>query len=321
MHYLVTGGCGFIGSHFIRGALQRDATLEITNIDLLTYAGNPENLRGVDTLSGIRYHFEHGDIADAALIEKIMRRAKFDALINFAAESFVDRSIARPRPFVHSNVNGAFVLIEVARAAGVRFVQISTDEVYGSLGDTGLFTESTPLAPSSPYSASKAAADLLALANHRTFGQDVVLLRCSNNFGPNQHPEKLIPRMILCALQDEPLPLYGDGLHVRDWIHVEDHCTAVQLALEHGRSGEIYNIGAGNERRNIDILHFILGHLGKPESLIRHVADRPGHDRRYAIDSTKARTELGWQPQREFYTALAETIEWYRSGSFLTAKA
>jgi len=312
MHYLVTGGCGFIGSQFIRAALRKDPSLVITNIDLLTYAGNPENLREIETLSGIRYHYQQGDIADQALVEKIVRGAKFDAIINFAAESFVDRSIAQPRPFVHSNVNGAFVLMEAARAAGVRFVQISTDEVYGSLGDTGLFTEATPLAPSSPYSASKAAADLLALAHHRTFGQDIVILRCSNNFGPHQHPEKLIPRMILCALQDEPLPLYGDGLHVRDWIHVEDHCAAIHLALKHGRSGEIYNIGAGNERRNIDILRIILGHLGKPESLIRHVADRPGHDLRYAIDSTKARAELGWEPQREFHTALAETIEWYR---------
>lgn len=312
MHYLVTGGCGFIGSHFIRGAFARAASLEITNIDLLTYAGNPENLREIETLSGVRYHFHHGDIADEALVEKIVRGTNFDAIINFAAESFVDRSIAQPRPFVHSNVTGASVLMEAARAAGVKFVQISTDEVYGSAGDTGLFTESTPLSPSSPYSASKAAADLLALANHHTFGQDIVILRCSNNFGPHQHPEKLIPRMILCALQDEPLPLYGDGLHVRDWIHVEDHCAAVMLAIARGRPGEIYNIGANNERRNIDILHSILSQLGKPESLICHVPDRPGHDRRYAIDSSKARAELGWEPQREFHTALAETIEWYR---------
>ncbi|HEX2749988.1 MAG TPA: dTDP-glucose 4,6-dehydratase [Verrucomicrobiales bacterium] len=310
MHYLVTGGCGFIGSHFIRRALKRE-DVEITNIDLLTYAGNPENLRGIEAECGAGYQFHQGDVADAELVSEIMRGKKFDAVIHFAAESFVDRSIARPRTFVHSNVNGTFVMLEAARAAGIRFVQISTDEVYGSLGETGLFTENTPLAPSSPYSASKASADLLALANHRTFGQDVVILRCSNNFGPRQHPEKFIPRMILCALRDDPLPVYGDGLYVRDWIHVEDHCAAIQLALDHGRSGEIYNIGSGNERRNIDIVRMILAHLGKPASLIRHVEDRPGHDRRYAIDSSKARAELGWSPEREFHTAFAETIAWY----------
>ena len=312
MHYLVTGGCGFIGSHFIRQALRDADALEITNLDLLTYAGNVENLRDVAGEYARRYHFHHGDIADEALVEKIMQAAKFDAVINFAAESMVDRSIAQPRTFVHSNVTGTSVMLEAARAAGVRFVQISTDEVYGSLGETGVFTEDTPLAPRSPYSASKAAADLLALAHHHTFGQDVVILRCSNNFGPHQHAEKLIPRMILCALNNEPLPLYGDGLHVRDWIHVTDHCAAIQAAIASGKSGEVYNIGASNERPNIEILRHILTHLGKPESLIRHVADRPGHDRRYAIDSSKAKRELAWQPRREFAEALAETIEWYR---------
>ena len=311
MHYFVTGGCGFIGSHFIRQALRQNAALQITNLDLLTYAGNEENLRDVVAECAGRYHFHHGDIADELLVGNVMRRRPFDAVINFAAESMVDRSIAQPRPFVHSNVTGAFVLLEAARAAGVRFIQISTDEVYGSLSDTGVFTETTPLAPRSPYSASKAAADMLALANHHTFGQDVVILRCSNNFGTHQHPEKLIPRMILCALKDEPLPLYGDGLHVRDWIHVSDHCAAILLAIRHGTSGQVYNIGAGNERRNLEILRLILAHLGKPESLIHHVADRPGHDRRYALDSTKARTALGWQPQREFAGALAGTIDWY----------
>jgi dTDP-glucose 4,6-dehydratase len=316
MHYLVTGGCGFIGSHFIRGALRRDPSLQITNLDLLTYAANPENLRELDSLCGVRYHFHHGDIADAALVETIMRGANFDAAINFAAESFVDRSIAQPRPFVHSNVTGASVMLEAARAAGVRFLQISTDEVYGSLGETGLFTENSPLRPNSPYAATKAAADVLALANHHTYGQYLVILRCSNNYGPNQHPEKFIPRMTLCALNDEPLPLYGDGLHVRDWIHVDDHCAAIHLALAHGQPGRIYNIGAGNERRNLEVARFILRQLGKPEALIRHVADRPGHDRRYAIDGTRARRELGWEPQRDFFTALAETIEWYRGGSY-----
>lgn len=308
MHYLVTGGCGFIGSHFIRQSLRGNASLEITNIDLLTYAGNPDNLAGIDER---RYHFRRGDIADESFVHQVVSARPYDAVINFAAESFVDRSISQPRPFVHSNVTGASVMLEAARAAGVRFVQISTDEVYGSLGDTGAFTETTPLSPRSPYSASKTAADLLALANHHTFGQDVVVLRCSNNFGTHQHPEKLIPRMILCALRDEPLPLYGDGLHVRDWIHVSDHCRAIQLALERGKPGEVYNIGAGNERQNIEILRFILRRLDKPESLIRHVTDRPGHDRRYAIDSRKAKRELGWSPQREFCEALNETIEWY----------
>jgi dTDP-glucose 4,6-dehydratase len=311
MHILVTGGCGFIGSHFIRKCLQENPALEITNLDLLTYAGSPENLRDVAADCAARYHFVQGDIADEALVASLFSRQDFTAVVNFAAESFVDRSIAQPRPFAHSNVTGASVMLEAARAAGIRLVQISTDEVYGSLGETGLFTESTPLSPRSPYSASKAAADLLALANHHTFGQDVIILRCSNNYGTHQHPEKLIPRMILCALRNEPLPLYGDGLHVRDWIHVTDHCAAIQLALTRGVSGEVYNIGASTERRNIAILRAILHHLGKPESLIHHVADRPGHDRRYAIDSTKARRALGWQPQREFTTALAETIDWF----------
>ncbi len=313
MHYLVTGGCGFIGSHFIRQALHGRADLTITNVDLLTYAGNAANLRDVGEGFAERYQFHRGDIADESLVERIMAGGKYDAVINFAAESMVDRSIAEPRPFVHSNVRGAFVLLEAARAAGVRFVQISTDEVYGSLGETGAFTEETPLAPRSPYSASKAAADVLTLANHHTFGQDAVILRCSNNYGTHQHPEKLIPRMILCALKDEPLPLYGDGLHVRDWIHVSDHCAAILLAIERGQSGEVYNIGANNEQPNIEILRRILSHLGKPESLIHHVADRPGHDRRYAIDSSRAQRELGWRPQHEFEEGLAQTIEWYRT--------
>jgi dTDP-glucose 4,6-dehydratase len=315
MQYLVTGGCGFIGSHFIRQALRGNAGLGITNVDLLTYAGNVRNVADVVEKFEGRYHFHRGDIADEGVVQQVMRSGKFDAVINFAAESMVDRSIAQPRPFVHSNVTGAAVMLEAARGAGVRFVQISTDEVYGSLGETGAFTEETPLAPRSPYSASKAAGDVLALANYHTFGQEVVVLRCSNNYGTHQHGEKLIPRMILCALKDEPLPLYGDGLHVRDWIHVTDHCAAIQLAIERGKAGEVYNVGAGNERPNIEVLRRILAHLGKPESLIRHVADRPGHDRRYAIDNTKARRELGWEPRRGFEEGLAETIEWYRAGA------
>ena len=265
MHYLVTGGCGFIGSHFIRMALRREPALAVTNLDLLTYAGNPENLSDVVAECGGRYQFVHGDIADEALTEKLFAGRKFDAVINFAAESMVDRSIARPRPFVHSNVTGTHVLLEASRAAGVRFVQISTDEVYGSLGQSGAFTEHSPLDPGSPYSASKAAADLLVLANHRTFAQDALVLRCSNNYGTHQHPEKLIPRMILCALRDEPLPLYGDGLNVRDWIHVTDHCMAILAAIAHGKSGEVYNLGADNEHPNIDTVRAILRHLDKPE--------------------------------------------------------
>lgn len=311
MHYLITGGCGFIGSQFIRELMRRDAEALVTNIDLLTYAGDVGNLEEVPEQCGARYQFRRGDIADAAFIDEVMAGPAYDVVINFAAESFVDRSIAQPRPFVHTNITGTAVMLEAARTAGVRFVQISTDEVYGSLGPEGAFTESTPLAPGSPYSASKAGADLLVQANHRTFGQDIVILRCSNNFGPRQHAEKLIPRMIGCALRDEPLPLYGDGLNVRDWIHVEDHCAAIHRAVEHGRAGEVYNIGAGHEWPNIDILRFILRHLGKPESLIRYVPDRPGHDRRYAIDSAKARRELGWMPVHSFKQALAETIDWY----------
>lgn len=315
MHYLVTGGCGFIGSHFIRQALEQHPQLQITNLDLLTYAGSLQNLDGLPPAAAARLHFQQGDIADAALVSALFQASSFDAVINFAAESFVDRSIAQPRPFVHSNVNGTAELLEAARAAGVRLVQISTDEVYGSLGAEGFFTEDTPLHPRSPYSASKAAADLLVLANHHTYGQDALVLRCTNNFGTHQHGEKLIPRMIRCALRDEPLPLYGDGLQVRDWIHVSDHCRAILLAVERGRAGAVYNIGANEERRNIDMLRFILQQLGKPESLITHVADRPGHDRRYAVDSTRARQELGWVPQRDFTAALAETIAWYRGGS------
>lgn len=311
MHYLVTGGCGFIGGHFIRMVLRHEPALTVTNLDLLTYAGNSENLSVVAAESGGRYQFVHGDIADEEITGRLFAGTKFDAVINFAAESMVDRSIARPRPFVHSNVTGASVLVGAARAAGVRFVQVSTDEVYGSLGDSGSFTEQSPLDPSNPYAASKAAADLLVLANHRTFAQDVIVLRCSNNYGTNQHPEKLIPRMILCALRDEPLPLYGDGLNVRDWIHVTDHCAAILAAISRGRSGEVYNIGADNERPNIETVRAILHHLGKPDSLISYVTDRPGHDRRYAINSSKARRELGWKPKRQWEEALAETINWY----------
>ena len=311
-HYLVTGGCGFIGSNFIRQQLRLQPDLHITNLDALTYAGNPASLEDVVASAGQRYAFIHGDLADAGKVREVFAGAPFDAVVNFAAESHVDRSIEGPEVFVRANVTGAYLLLEAARKAGIpRFLQVSTDEVYGSLGAEGLFTESTPLCASSPYSASKASADLLVLANHHTFGQDVVVTRCSNNYGPYQFPEKLIPLMILKAMRGEALPVYGDGLNVRDWIHVEDHAAGIQRVLEQGRAGEVYNLGASQEWTNIDIVKLILRLLDKPESLISYVKDRPGHDRRYAIDSSKTQQELGWVAQRQFDEALAETIQWY----------
>jgi dTDP-glucose 4,6-dehydratase len=261
---------------------------------------------------GERYEFCRADIADPKRIEQIAQRHCYYGLINFAAESHVDRSIESPENFIHTNIVGTSVLLEVARRSGIkRFVQISTDEVYGSLGAEGRFTEQSPLRPSSPYSASKASADLLALAAHKTYDQEVVITRCSNNYGPYQFPEKLIPLMILRALADEPMPVYGDGLNVRDWIHVDDHCRAIFDVLMEGKSGETYNIGAENERTNLEVVQAILEHLGKPEALIDFVEDRPGHDRRYAIDATKIRRELGWKPLHTFGLGLAETIDWY----------
>lgn len=313
LHYLVTGGCGFIGSNYIRQQLRAQPDLRITNFDALTYAGNPENLRDVEATCGGRYEFIHADLADAAAVAAAFAGRNYDAVVHFAAESHVDRSIEGPEVFVRANVTGSYHLVEAARKSGVpRYLQVSTDEVYGSLGDEGYFTETTPLAPSSPYSASKASADLLVLANHHTFGQNVVVTRCSNNYGPWHYPEKLIPLMIIKAMHDEPLPVYGDGLNVRDWIHVEDHAAGIQIVLEKGRSGEVYNLGASQEWKNIDIVRLILKLLGKPESLISFVKDRPGHDRRYAIDPTKTREELGWTAQRRFDEALASTIQWYQ---------
>ena len=312
-HYLVTGGCGFIGSNYIRQQLRAQPDLRITNLDALTYAGNPANLRDVEASAGSRYAFIHADLADAAAVAAAFTDRSFDAVVNFAAESHVDRSIEGPEVFVRANVTGTYNLLEAARKHGVpRYLQVSTDEVYGSLGDDGFFTETTPIAPSSPYSASKAAADLLVLANHHTFGQEVVVTRCSNNYGPFHYPEKLIPLIIIKAMHDEPLPVYGDGLNVRDWIHVEDHAAGIQRVLEQGRPGQVYNLGASQEWKNIDIVKLILRLLGKPESLISYVKDRPGHDRRYAIDSTKTRTELGWTAQRQFDEAIAQTIRWYQ---------
>ena len=312
MHYLVTGGCGFIGSNFIRKVLHERPAARVTNIDALTYAGNRASLADVEADFPDRYRFVHADIADRSLTGALARGADFTAVLNFAAESHVDRSISGPEAFVHANVTGAYNMMELARAAGIRFLQVSTDEVYGSLGPDGFFVETLPLQPSSPYSASKASADLLALANHHTFGQDVVITRCSNNYGPWQYPEKLIPLMIIRAMHDQSLPVYGDGLNIRDWIHVADHCAGILRVLDAGRSGEVYNLGANTEWENISIVKRILSLLGKPESLITYVKDRPGHDRRYAIDSSKARNELGWTPAQSFDEAIAATVRWYQ---------
>ncbi len=284
----------------------------MTNVDVLTYAGNLANLNGVVEEHGERYEFFKADIANADAMDALMTEHQFFAVINFAAESHVDRSINSPENFIHTNLIGTSVLLNSARRHGVqRFVQISTDEVYGSLGEKGKFTEKSPLDPSSPYSASKAGADLLALACYKTYGQEVVVTRCSNNYGPYQFPEKLIPLMIIKAVRDEPLPVYGDGMNVRDWIHVQDHCAAVVAALFEGNPGAIYNFGGGNEKTNLDLVKLILKKLGKPESLISFVTDRPGHDRRYAIDSSFAERGLKWKPRTNFKDELEVTVQWY----------
>ena len=305
----VTGGCGFIGSNFIRFALAARPDVEITNFDKLTYAGNPENLSDVE--SNPRYRFVKGDIADRDAVRAALT-SDFDAVVNFAAETHVDRSILDASEFIATNVLGAQVLFETARNLGTgKFIEISTDEVYGALGPTGYFTEETPLAPNSPYSASKASADLIARSYFHTFGLPAVVTRCSNNFGPYQFPEKLIPLFVTNALAGEKLPLYGDGLNVRDWVYVDDHSSAILAVLDKGRAGEVYNIGGGNERTNKEITFSILKILGKPESLVEYVKDRPGHDRRYAVDSSKIRRELGWAPARSFDDALEATVKWY----------
>jgi len=282
------------------------------NLDKLTYAGNAENLADVE--GNPRYRFVHGDVCEGPLVADLLRGERVEAVLHLAAESHVDRSILGPAVFIETNVRGTQVLLEAAREVGVkRFLHVSTDEVYGSLGENGLFTEETPLDPSSPYSASKAASDLLALAYARTFRLPVVVTRCSNNYGPYQFPEKLIPLMIANALRDQPLPVYGDGMNVRDWIHVEDHCRGLLAALERGREGQVYNFGASSERHNIDIVRKVLDLVGKPHALIQYVKDRPGHDRRYAIDASKARRDLLWAPLRGFEDALSATVEWYRA--------
>jgi len=310
MRLLVTGGAGFIGANFVHYVLGEYPADEIVTFDLLTYAGNLANLESA--LGNPRHRFVRGDIADQGSVAAAIGDG-VDAIVNIAAESHVDRSIVDASAFLRTNVMGTQVLLDAARRYGIpRFLQVSTDEVYGSLGPEGAFTEETPLAPNSPYAASKAAADLLVRAAHRTHGVDAVITRCSNNYGPYQFPEKLIPLFITNALADEALPLYGDGRHVRDWIHVEDHCRAIDCVLRRGRAGALYNIGGGNERRNEEIADAILRTLGKPSTLVRYVADRPGHDRRYAIDAGRIRRELGWTPSRVFADGLVATIEWYR---------
>ncbi len=305
--YLVTGGAGFIGSNYIHYLLRAYEDVRVINLDKLTYAGNLNNLRDVEHDS--RYRFVKGDICDRALVAELMKGV--DVVVNFAAESHVDRSIGAPDAFIKTDVFGAFVLLECAREQGVqKFIQISTDEVYGSI-EQGSFTEESPLKPSSPYSASKAGADRLAHSYFVTYGLPVIITRCSNNFGPYQYPEKLIPLFVTNALDDKSLPIYGDGKNVRDWIYVEDHCEAIELLIQRGIDGETYNIGAGNERNNLEITALILEELGKPKELMTFVKDRPGHDRRYSVSTEKIRA-LGWKPRYPFREAMAATIKWYR---------
>jgi len=308
---LVTGGAGFIGSNFINHILGSKDDIYVVNLDKLTYAGNLENLKVSEKKEN--YVFIKGDIINDELVKYVFKNYNITHVVNFAAESHVDRSILGSEIFFRSNVLGTSVLLENARNFEVeKFIQISTDEVYGSLGSEGLFEESTPIHPNSPYAASKASADLISLAFHHTYNLPVVITRCSNNYGPFQFPEKLIPLMIINALNNKNLPVYGDGLNIRDWIYVLDHNKAVELVLEKGKPGEVYNIGASTEMKNIEIIKLILSHLDKPENLIEFVEDRPGHDRRYAINSNKIRQELGWQPEFQFSNALKETINWYK---------
>jgi dTDP-glucose 4,6-dehydratase len=306
---LITGGCGFIGCNFIRHLLETNPKVQVVNFDLLTYAGNLANL--TDVAANPRYRFVHGDITDRESVRKVISPG-VSGVINFAAESHVDRSILDSGPFIRTNVIGTQTLLDAAREFNVpRFLQVSTDEVYGSLGPTGAFTEQTPLAPNSPYAASKASADMLVGAYVHTFGFPALITRCSNNYGPYQFPEKLIPLFISNLTRDEPVPVYGDGMQVRDWIHVRDHCTAIDAVFRNGKIGEVYNAGGRTEMPNLHLTHLLLDILGKPRSLIKYVKDRPGHDRRYAIDCSKIERELGWKPAIPFADGLRDTVRWY----------
>ncbi|GIP08703.1 MAG: dTDP-glucose 4,6-dehydratase [Paenibacillus macerans] len=315
---LVTGGAGFIGSNFVHYMLKEHPDYTVINLDSLTYAGNLENLK--DVKGNVKYSFIKGDICDQALINSIFEKYNPLYVVNFAAESHVDRSILNPQVFLQTNIAGTQVLLDACKRhwkidggylPEAKFVQVSTDEVYGSLGQTGYFTERTPLSPNSPYSASKASADMFVRAYHETYGLNVNITRCSNNYGPYQFPEKLIPLMISNALEDKELPVYGDGMNVRDWLYVEDHCKAIDVVIHKGKSGEVYNVGGHNEKANIEIVKIILEELGKPESLIKYVDDRLGHDRRYAIDPQKIKDELGWEPTIMFDEGIRLTIHWY----------
>ena len=321
---LVTGGAGFIGSNFIKLMLQEHHHYNIINVDKLTYAGNLKNLK--DITNNPNYTFIRTDIRNREVIDEVFSQHSIDTVVNFAAETHVDRSIEEPEVFLTTNIIGTQVLLDTAKKywkvnpkdkyckeykPGVKFLQISTDEVYGALGVTGQFVETMPLLPNSPYSASKASADMVVRAYHETFGMPVNITRCSNNYGPYQFPEKLIPLIISNCLSEKDLPVYGDGMQVRDWLHVSDHCTAIDTVLNRGVDGEVYNIGGNNEKANIEIVKFIISTLGKSESLIKYVKDRPGHDRRYAIDNTKITTQLGWKPAYTFEQGMKETIEWY----------
>jgi len=321
---LVTGGAGFIGSNFVKLMLEKHPEYKIINVDALTYAGNLDNLEDID--SNPNYEFIKVDIRDREKVEEIFKNNEITSVVNFAAESHVDRSIEEPEVFLTTNIIGTQVLLDTAKKywkvnpgdkyckeykPGVKFLQVSTDEVYGALGETGMFVETMPLMPNSPYSASKASADMIVRAYNETFGMPVNITRCSNNYGPYQFPEKLVPLMINNCLKEKDLPVYGDGMQVRDWLHVSDHCSAIDTVLHKGRDGEVYNIGGNNEKANIEIIKLIIGTLGKSESLIKYVKDRPGHDRRYAIDNTKITTELGWEPAYTFEQGMKETIQWY----------
>jgi dTDP-glucose 4,6-dehydratase len=314
MKLFVTGGAGFIGSAFVRLALEEISNCSIVNFDALTYAGNRDNLEGLDAA---RHRFVHGDICNGDAVMSALAEGT-DAIVNFAAESHVDRSIASAAEFLRTNIVGTQVLLDAARQRGVkRFVQVSTDEVMGSLpeNETAFFTETSPFAPNSPYAASKAAAEHLVRAAHHTFGLNAVVTRCGNNYGPRQFPEKFLPLMICNAFNDQAVPVYGDGLNVRDWIYVDDHCRAILAVLERGESGAVYNIGARNQRRNIEVAESVLAALGKPKSLLSFVVDRPGHDRRYAIDPSLIESELGWRPRETWESGVQKTIQWYRENS------